>query len=68
MRFHAGWIGCNHVDEHALKMLDTAGRRVERERRWRRRLSTWARVIVNRQSEEIRLLRAALAEKMREDD
>lgn len=56
------------MDEHALKMLDTAGRRVERERQWRRRLSTSARKIVNRQAEQIRALKAALADAMREDE
>lgn len=56
------------MDEHALKQLNIAGRRVERERRWRLRLSTWARLIVNQQAQEIRELKAALMAHLREDE
>lgn len=56
------------MDEHALKQLNYAGSCIERERKWRKRLSMRAREIVNRQAEQIRNLRAALMARMREDE
>lgn len=56
------------LDEHAIKMLDSAGKQIERQRKWRARLSTKAREIVNRQAREIRDLKAALVAHLRDDE
>lgn len=60
------------MDEHAQKLFDAKGAECERlrrlVRRQRKRLSTSARKIVNRQAEQIRALETALLLARREDE